>query len=248
MSHPQQRLFVESVKNHFLPNLSSVLEIGSYDVNGVVRNILECPTIDQYIGLDLVEGPGVDIVCNASEYNSPHLSELVLSCECFEHNPFWLKTFVNMIANCKSTGIVVFTCATRGRLEHGTSRTTPSDSPGTSEAGWNHYRNISKADFPISLLNKSFKEYSFFHCSYHSDLYFIGLMPDSPYTADDISSFSRAFLQDLSKLNLHLSSLRPKNFKAMFSRKFMKLLSYLLPEKLYQDFALMYYKYNYILK
>ena len=91
MSHPQQRLFVESVKHHFLPNLSSVLEIGSYDLNGVVRNILECPTIDQYIGVDLVEGPGVDIVCNASEYNSPHLFELVLSCECFEHNPYWLK-------------------------------------------------------------------------------------------------------------------------------------------------------------
>ena len=62
MSHFQQKKFLELVVEYFDlgddKNLS-ILEIGSYDVNGTIRNLFAS---ENYVGVDLVEGPGVDVV------------------------------------------------------------------------------------------------------------------------------------------------------------------------------------------
>jgi len=53
---------------------------------------------------------------------------------------------------CEDDGYVIFTCASRGRIEHGTLRTIKSDSPGTTG---NYYKNIFKSEFIKSFdLNK----------------------------------------------------------------------------------------------
>lgn len=39
-----------------------VLEVGSYNVNGTVRDLFPVP----YIGVDMREGPGVDVVCDVT--------------------------------------------------------------------------------------------------------------------------------------------------------------------------------------
>jgi hypothetical protein len=70
-----------------------------------------------------------------------------VSTECFEHNPFYLETLVNMIRLTRKGGAVLFTCASRGRGEHGTARTSPDASPGTQTRGWNYYRNLVESDF-----------------------------------------------------------------------------------------------------
>ena len=41
--------------------------------------------------------------------------DVVISCECFEHNPYWRETFLNMTRVLRPGGLFVLTCATTGR-------------------------------------------------------------------------------------------------------------------------------------
>jgi hypothetical protein len=173
MAHPEQREFFESVRIRF-PNMFSgvkVLEVGSLDINGTVRDFF---TDCEYIGVDLDEGPGVDLVGQGQELEFPNRNfATVISAECFEHNPHWLETFVNM--HRMSDGLVSFTCATEGRREHGTTRTSPADSPFTLQ--WDYYRNLTEDDFIESLdLGLMFEKYKFSVNPHSYDLYFWGLV------------------------------------------------------------------------
>lgn len=49
---------------------------------------------------------------------------------------------MRMYSVCRPGGLIVFTCATEGRGEHGTTRTSPADSPFTND----YYRNVTEAD------------------------------------------------------------------------------------------------------
>ena len=94
-----------------------------HSVNGSVRPFFQGA---DYIGVDLVAGADVDMVVSGDKVALPDASiNLTISCECFEHNPLWLETFINMHRMTKAGGIVVVTCASRGRLEHGTARPPP---------------------------------------------------------------------------------------------------------------------------
>ena len=149
MAHKEQSDYIASLKVKFPLAFSGerTLEVGSLNINGTVRNAF---TSSEYVGVDVGEGPGVDIVIGGHEYDSSSLFDCCISCECFEHNPFWKETFLNMIRLCKSGGLVVFTCATTGRPEHGTERTTPQDSPLTVARGWSYYLNLTEEDFDFA--------------------------------------------------------------------------------------------------
>ena len=164
MSHSTQQDFILYTKNKF-PNYftnSKVLEVGSLDINGSMRSFFsEC----DYLGIDVGEGQGVDLVVQGQEYNAPDESyDVCASGECFEHNPYWAKTFSNMVRMCKSGGLVLFTCATTGRKEHGTSRTDSGSSPLTVGIGWEYYKNLTEQDFRESFeesFDEIFSEYEF---------------------------------------------------------------------------------------
>ena len=70
--------------------------------------------------------------------------DLCISCECFEHNPFYLKNFHEMINYTNSNGVVLFTCATIGRHEHGTTATNPEHSPASAKK-FDYYKILSQA-------------------------------------------------------------------------------------------------------
>lgn len=179
MSHSQQLDFIKSVKDSFPTyfNNSKILEIGSLDINGSVRPFF---TKCEYIGIDVGPGPGVDVVCEGQNYSAPDDSfDTVISCECFEHNPYWLETFLNMIRICKKNGLVIFTCATTGRKEHGTTRTSPADSPLTIGKGWDYYKNLTEIDFKENItLSLYFKDFKFSINEKSKDLYFWGIKND----------------------------------------------------------------------
>ena len=144
MSHQQQQDFCKLVdKNFFREKKISILEIGSYNVNGTIRDIF---TNQKYTGVDVKKGPCVDIVYDGLNLDIQDKFDLSISCECFEHNPFYLENFKKMIELTKNDGVVVFTCASIFRKEHGTTRTTPADSPGSMEK-WDYYKNLFKKDF-----------------------------------------------------------------------------------------------------
>lgn len=175
MAHYQQLRFVELASSHLTSDWSglAVLEIGSHNVNGSIRPFFAGSA---YVGVDLSEGRDVDLVASGHEVAFPDGSfDLAICCECFEHNPRWVQTFANMHRMTKAGGVVVVTCASRGRREHGTARSSPEESPGTSAVGWNYYRNLNRSDFEARLdLKEMFQAHAFFRNRASQDLYFVG--------------------------------------------------------------------------
>jgi len=175
MAHKEQSDYIASVKQQHPSffNGGRVLEIGSLNINGTVRQFFNA---DEYVGVDVGKGAGVDVVISGHEYDDDQFFDCAISCECFEHNPYWLETFENMVRLTKAGGLVVFTCATTGRPEHGTERTTPQDSPLTIAKGWSYYRNLTQADCEQAFdFDSIFKEKCFSLNSKSCDLYFWGL-------------------------------------------------------------------------
>ena len=85
-----------------------VLELGSCDVNGAVKNAF--PTATEWVGVDIAEGPGVDIVANAATYRGePDSYDLVVSASTFEHTPEWPQIVKTAAWHCKPGGHAAFT-------------------------------------------------------------------------------------------------------------------------------------------
>jgi SAM-dependent methyltransferase len=169
MSHPAQLEFVASVRAKF-PALfarTKVLEVGSLNINGSIRSFFtECA----YLGVDIGPGLGVDLVARGEDLEFPDDSfDVVASCECFEHNPEWVRTFNNMVR--MSRELVFFTCATTGRAEHGTPRTSPGDAPFCGD----YYQNLTEEDFRQHCDLSKFKHYEFSTNEQSHDLYFFGV-------------------------------------------------------------------------
>ena len=68
MSHIDQINFVKEFKEFYINNEFNkdvnILEIGSLDINGNIRNLFNFSR--NYIGIDLEKGPNVDIIMNGS--------------------------------------------------------------------------------------------------------------------------------------------------------------------------------------
>lgn len=176
MSHPEQVGFFKALAsaNATLISGASVLEIGSYDVNGTVREIFGAA--GEYVGVDLTPGPGVDRVGFGHNVSDPDGSfDVAISGECFEHDPEWHRTFTNMVRLTRPGGLVSFTCASRGRPEHGTRRSDTSLSPGTQAVGLDYYRNLVPEDFADLPLPDWFESWKFWYVPTNFDLYFAGV-------------------------------------------------------------------------
>jgi len=173
MAHREQKEWCELVKyahDEFFVG-TSVLDIGSLDINGNNRYLFEqC----NYTGIDIGEGKNVDVVCSGHLFKSDDLFDVVISTECFEHDEYWQQTLKNVINNLlKDGGLFLFSCAAPGRPEHGTKRTSPKDSPFTND----YYRNLSEADIRSVLdCDEVFSNYKFkTRIDFPQDLYFYGI-------------------------------------------------------------------------
>jgi SAM-dependent methyltransferase len=183
VAHPEQLQFFGLVAGHNRQAIMDgrVLEIGSYDVNGSVRALFDGAR--EYVGVDLIEGPGVDQVAYGHEIDEPvGAFDLTLSGECFEHDPQWSDTFTNMIRLTRPGGLVTFTCASHGRPEHGTRRSEVRDSPGTLAQNSDYYRNLRRTDFESLPLSTWFATWRFWLMPTTFDLYFAGVRGGAPST------------------------------------------------------------------
>jgi SAM-dependent methyltransferase len=172
MAHKNQKEYCESVKIRHPEKFSNVrvLEIGSLNVNGSFRDLFkDC----EYIGVDIVAGKDVDIVMKGHEYKDNKKYDVVCSGECFEHDQYWKQTIQNMINHTKKGGLLFFTCASTGRAEHGTRRTTGVHIWGTDP---DYYYNISPEEFKETFdLDKIFNDYEVKYEGNSKDLYFKGI-------------------------------------------------------------------------
>ncbi len=95
----------------------SVLEIGSLNINGSVRDIIE-PYSFRYLGIDTQAGPGVDLVASGAEYYAPDEFDIVVCAEVFEHTAVWRDIIEQAYINLKPGGIFIATMAGIGRPIH----------------------------------------------------------------------------------------------------------------------------------
>lgn len=107
-----------AVKEYQLAH-SSVLEVGSRDINGSPRKFFD----GVYWGVDMIDGPGVDEVCNAHDLMNhegpPELDrepedvcpiyDVVVSTEMFEHDSAPWESMNEMRHVCRAGGYLIVT-------------------------------------------------------------------------------------------------------------------------------------------
>jgi len=126
----------------------SVLEIGSLDINGSIRSIFSDSLY--YLGIDMQEGPGVDLVANASSFIVEEPVDIVVCCEVFEHTGEWPQIIEVTYKNLKKNGIFIGTAAGEGRKPHSAIDENPI-------RDWEYYSNVKAEDLRGCLENSQFK-------------------------------------------------------------------------------------------
>jgi SAM-dependent methyltransferase len=82
-----------------------IIEIGSLDVNGSIRNIFK--DVKEYIGIDFEEGPGVDKILT-DPYEFPfedNVFDVLATTSCFEHSEMFWLTFLEGMRILKPNGL-----------------------------------------------------------------------------------------------------------------------------------------------
>jgi SAM-dependent methyltransferase len=169
-------IFVKSILGEYFID-KNVLDVGSGDINGNNRFLFKnC----KYEGNDVIQAPNVTIVSKTK--NLPYENETfdtIISTECFEHDPTYKESFLKIYDMLKKDGLFCFTCASTGRAEHGTRRTSPHDSYGTMgklEDMSDYYKNLTEQDLNDVLnLNELFSVWDTYYDSGHKDLFFLGI-------------------------------------------------------------------------
>lgn len=154
-----------------------VLDVGSGDINGNNRFLFDqC----EYDGNDVINAKNVTIVSKTKDLPfEDGTFDTIVSTECFEHDPEYKESFEKIYKMLKPNGLFCFTCASTGRHEHGTRRTSPQDSYGTLGSIDNmvdYYKNLTESDLNNVLpLNSLFSAWDTYYNAESCDLYFVGI-------------------------------------------------------------------------
>ena len=98
-----------------------VIEVGSCNVNGSLRSLIELWKPAEYIGIDISSGPCVDVICNAEnivEKFGPGSFDVVISAELLEHTKNWRTVISNIKNICKPDGLILITTRSQGFAYH----------------------------------------------------------------------------------------------------------------------------------
>jgi SAM-dependent methyltransferase len=91
-----------------------IIDIGSMNINGTLRDV--CPTMASYVGIDMMAGPGVDVVVS-DPYKFPFEDEsfdIAVATSCFEHDPMFWVTFNEIMRLVKSGGYAYINTPSNG--------------------------------------------------------------------------------------------------------------------------------------
>ncbi len=108
----------EAIGGTFLSTYSQpghvIVELGSLDVNGSIRSYAHSQA--QYVGIDMEEGPGVDILAT-DEFAIPFYSgtaDIVVASSVLEHAAFFWITILEMFRITKPGGLVYVSAPSNG--------------------------------------------------------------------------------------------------------------------------------------
>lgn len=99
-----------------------VLEVGSRDYNGTVRGVVEPLGPARYVGVDMLAGPGVDVVSRAEALVGRFGADsfdLVVSTELLEHAQDWREVVSNLKRVTRAGGLLLLTTRSKGFPFHG---------------------------------------------------------------------------------------------------------------------------------
>lgn len=146
--HNMHQAAFEFVGRYSTGDAISVIEIGSRNINGTVRDHFLRAT---WTGLDLYPGPAVDLIANALDYTPADLVDLVICCEVFEHAATWREIIHHIAHWLKPGGQIIITCAGPDRDPHS------AIDGGKLQAG-EHYANITQDQLAEELHYAGFEQ------------------------------------------------------------------------------------------
>lgn len=91
-----------------------LLDIGSQNVNGSLHDV--CPKHIEYVGVDFVNGKGVDVVLS-DPYHFPfedNSADIVVSSSCFEHSEMFWVLFLEILRVMKPSGLFYLNVPSNG--------------------------------------------------------------------------------------------------------------------------------------
>ena len=118
--HPECMNFLDaSLRDHAKGDTPwRVLEFGSRNVNGSPRELFGNFGV-RYVGVDIEDGPGVDIVDDAARcLIREQAFDVVICAEVAEHTPDWALIVENAYRHLAAAGLFLFTAACDPRPPH----------------------------------------------------------------------------------------------------------------------------------
>ncbi len=113
--HTTARLYAKKFFDTYIGGRSAkVADIGAQDVNGSLRDVVQ-PNVE-YVGIDFVEGSGVDIVLD-DPYQLPfddNSLDAVVSSSCFEHAEFFWLLFLEILRVLRPDGLFYLSVPSNG--------------------------------------------------------------------------------------------------------------------------------------
>lgn len=163
--HLAQTIFVKTQKVKYPEKFTGlVVEFGSLDINGSNRSLCG----ENYIGVDIIKGKNVDVVCKCHEFKTDLKLDLVLSTEMLEHDPFYKKSLLKMYELLNKGGILVLTTAGIERPEH-----DPYEHQYELLEGFEFYKNFTKKEIQEIYKTTKWKELNIIETG--SDIYVLGV-------------------------------------------------------------------------
>jgi len=141
----QRAACVDFVKQWIRPEevrARDIIEVGSRDVNGSVRPHIESLSPRGYVGVDIVEGPRVDRLCDVQDLVSVFGAEsfdVVVATELLEHVEDWRGDIGNLKTVMRPGGSIFVTTRSVGFPKHDWPGTTGASRSGT----WRRYSRTS---------------------------------------------------------------------------------------------------------
>lgn len=188
-------IFVKRILENFFQN-KTVLDVGSGDINGNNRFLFKnC----NYHGNDVIKAPNVTVVSRTKDLEFPkEYFDTIISTECFEHDPDYEESLKKIYDMLKPGGLFLFTCASTGRKEHGTRRTSKTDSYGTIgnlPDMQDYYKNLTLEDIrKVFDLSTLFSYWDSYYNSNSCDLYFYGIKKSENLFSQETPKYSGNFI------------------------------------------------------
>ena len=207
-------LFVKRILAEYFTN-KTVLDVGGGDINGNNRFLF---TDCRYQANDVIQAPNVTIVSKTKDLPfQTNTFDTIVSTECFEHDPEYKESLQKIYTMLRPGGLFFFTCASTGRAEHGTRRTSPNESYGTLgniDNMIDYYKNLTVVDINEVLpLDDSFTVWNSYYNQCSHDLYFVGIKKGGQVHHTELPKYEESSVEDTTD-HLH----QPDRLDRIFER------------------------------